>query len=234
MKFCEKLLNLRKNNNMSQEQLADKLGVSRQAVSKWESGSSIPDMEKMMQLCKILNCSLDDLVDDGATGNMKQIESKLTWNDYYKEVLDFITKTLNMFWSMQLVEKVKCFLELLFLTLLLWGVWGIVGNIIHASMVPILNLLPSMITSIIYSIASFIYGIFGIVVGFVLLVHIFKIRYLDYFVTIEDSEVTDKRVEEPIGELEKLNHQAEERKFMEKKKNKIIIRDPKHSTYSFF
>lgn len=234
MKFCEKLLNLRKQNNMSQEQLADKLGVSRQAVSKWESGSSIPDMEKMMQLCKILNCSLDDLVDDGATGNAKQVESKLTWNDYYKEVLDFITKTLNMFWSMQLVEKVKCLLEMLFLTLLLCGVWGIVGNIIHASMVQILNLFPNTIHSVIYSVASFIYGVFGIVVGFVLLVHIFKIRYLDYFVTIEDSDITDKRVEEPIEEKEKLKPELEERRFIEKKKNKIIIRDPKHSTYSFF
>ena len=69
MKFCEKLVKLRKNNNMSQEQLADRLGVSRQAVSKWESGISMPDMEKIMQLCKILNCSLDDLVDDVACGN---------------------------------------------------------------------------------------------------------------------------------------------------------------------
>ena len=41
MKFCDKLANLRKKNNMSQEQLADKLGVSRQAVSKWESETSL-------------------------------------------------------------------------------------------------------------------------------------------------------------------------------------------------
>lgn len=38
MRFCDKLPKLRKNNNLSQEQLADRLGVSRQAVSKWESG----------------------------------------------------------------------------------------------------------------------------------------------------------------------------------------------------
>lgn len=46
MKFCDKLPKLRKQNNLSQELLADKLGVSRQAVSKWEQGSSYPDMEK--------------------------------------------------------------------------------------------------------------------------------------------------------------------------------------------
>ena len=49
---------MRKKNNMSQEQLADRLNVSRQAVSKWESGNSVPDMTKIMELCKILNCSL--------------------------------------------------------------------------------------------------------------------------------------------------------------------------------
>ena len=50
MKFCDKLPKLRKENNLSQELLADKLGVSRQAVSKWESGSSYPDMEKMIDM----------------------------------------------------------------------------------------------------------------------------------------------------------------------------------------
>lgn len=40
MRFCDKLPKLRKENNLSQEQLADRLGVSRQAVSKWESGES--------------------------------------------------------------------------------------------------------------------------------------------------------------------------------------------------
>ena len=55
MRFSEKLPKLRKNNNLSQEQLAEQLGVSRQAVSKWEAGNSYPDMEKMLQMCQILN-----------------------------------------------------------------------------------------------------------------------------------------------------------------------------------
>lgn len=235
MKFCDKLSNLRKQNNMSQEQLADKLGVSRQAVSKWESGSSIPDMEKIMQLCKTLNCSLEELVDDGIGGSTKSLsDGHATWNDYYKEILDFITKTLNMFWSMRLVEKVKCILEMLFITFLIWFIWGIIGNMISSSFYPILSLLPNLMYSILHTIISLVYRIFGIVVGFVLLVHIFKIRYLDYFITIEDAETTEKKIEAPIEEEEKLENHENSRKFIEKKKNKIIIRDPKHSTYSFF
>ena len=53
MRFCEKLAVKRKQNNLSQEQFADTLGVSRQAVSKWESGTSYPDMDK------IINKSID-------------------------------------------------------------------------------------------------------------------------------------------------------------------------------
>lgn len=47
--------------NMTQEALADKLNVSRQTISKWEIDASNPEMEKALELCKIFNCSLDNL-----------------------------------------------------------------------------------------------------------------------------------------------------------------------------
>ena len=98
MKFYEKLVILRKKNNFSQEQLADRLGVSRQAVSKWESGTSVPDMDKMMNLCKILNCSLEELVDDGiSNGNAKGVEVKFSWKEYYQEFLDFVIYVILQF-----------------------------------------------------------------------------------------------------------------------------------------
>ena len=64
MKFSEKLIKLRKENKLSQEQLASKLDVSRQAVSKWESGQTYPEMDKLLALCKLFKCSLDDLTND--------------------------------------------------------------------------------------------------------------------------------------------------------------------------
>ena len=121
MKFCDKLARMRKNNNLSQEQFADKMGVSRQAVSKWESGQSIPDMEKIMTMCKLLNCNLDDLLDDGVMGKSKQNDTKLNFGDYFNEFLSFITKSYNMIWSMRFKEKIKCIFEMLFIFLiLLW------------------------------------------------------------------------------------------------------------------
>lgn len=60
--FCDNLIQLRKINNMSQEELAGQLGVSRQTLSKWETGESIPDIEKCKQLADIFNVTLDQLV----------------------------------------------------------------------------------------------------------------------------------------------------------------------------
>ena len=53
MKFCDKLQKIRKENNITQEGLADRLNVSRQAVSKWENGETYPDTEKLIQISKI-------------------------------------------------------------------------------------------------------------------------------------------------------------------------------------
>lgn len=65
MEFKEKLVNLRKERKLSQEQLAEKLGVSRQAVSRWESGDTTPDMMNILGLCDIFEVSADDLIRGG-------------------------------------------------------------------------------------------------------------------------------------------------------------------------
>jgi transcriptional regulator with XRE-family HTH domain len=62
MKFGDNLKQIRKNKKMSQEQLAEKMNVTRQSVSKWENGESYPEMNNILGLCKIFNCKLNDLV----------------------------------------------------------------------------------------------------------------------------------------------------------------------------
>lgn len=61
MTFAEKLKNIRKQAGMSQEQLAEKLGVSRQAVTKWETDAGIPDMENIMAVSALFDISIDEL-----------------------------------------------------------------------------------------------------------------------------------------------------------------------------
>ena len=64
MKFADNLKNLRKRRNISQEQLAEKVGVSRQSVSKWETSEAYPEMNNILELCKIFKCNISDLVND--------------------------------------------------------------------------------------------------------------------------------------------------------------------------
>ena len=67
MILAEKLYTLRKKSGLSQEQLAEQLNVSRQAISKWESGQSVPESDKLIAISKYFNVTLDYLMkeDDG-------------------------------------------------------------------------------------------------------------------------------------------------------------------------
>ncbi|MGM9550214.1 MAG: helix-turn-helix domain-containing protein [Faecousia sp.] len=67
MSLGEKLAMLRRQSNYTQEQLAELLGVSRQAVSKWESDTAYPETEKLIRLAKLYDCSLDNLLLDKAS-----------------------------------------------------------------------------------------------------------------------------------------------------------------------
>lgn len=62
MTFAEKLKDIRKQTGTSQEKLAEKLGVSRQAVTKWETGSGIPDIENIIAVSALFNISIDELL----------------------------------------------------------------------------------------------------------------------------------------------------------------------------
>ena len=64
MTLAEKITHLRIVNNISQEQLADQLGVTRQSVSKWESGESMPQIDKVLELCELFKITADELIND--------------------------------------------------------------------------------------------------------------------------------------------------------------------------
>lgn len=68
MSFRDNLLHLRASRNITQEQLAMMLGVSRQSVTKWEAERSYPEMDKLLKLCQVFDCTLDDLVQGDLTG----------------------------------------------------------------------------------------------------------------------------------------------------------------------
>lgn len=68
MDFSKKLKEIRKNEGLSQDQLAEKIGVSRQAITKWETGKGLPDVENMVIIAEIFKTTLDELLRDSAVG----------------------------------------------------------------------------------------------------------------------------------------------------------------------
>lgn len=64
MKFNEKLIKLRKEMGLAQEELGNKLNVARQTVSKWELGETTPEMDKLIKMSEIFNITLDELIKD--------------------------------------------------------------------------------------------------------------------------------------------------------------------------
>ncbi len=64
MDIAEKIIKLRKTNGWSQEDLAEKLYVSRQAISRWENGTALPDAQNVLQISKLFNVTTDYLLND--------------------------------------------------------------------------------------------------------------------------------------------------------------------------
>ena len=64
MKLSDKLITLRKENGWSQEDFAEKLDVSRQAISRWENGTALPDAQNILQISKLFNVTADYLLND--------------------------------------------------------------------------------------------------------------------------------------------------------------------------
>lgn len=62
MQFSQKLLELRKKRGFSQEDLAEKLNVSRQAISRWEMGSAMPDSSNLLKISDLFGVSIDSLL----------------------------------------------------------------------------------------------------------------------------------------------------------------------------
>ena len=226
MNLADNLKRIRKENNLSQEQLAEKLGVTRQAVSKWESGVSYPEMDKVMQICQVFNLNINELVHE----NLKEVTEKKKEKDNLSKVIDsffnYITKVVNLFSSFKFGEVIKCLFEqfiIIIFLLIFFAILGMfLGNVV-------LLMIPngSSLNNIIYFLEGiYIFGAF--VLGLAIFLHIFKIRYLDYYEIVTKDEVINNDEEEKHNEIVR-----EGKKVIEQKREKIIVRDPKHSEYSF-
>lgn len=83
MTLGEKIRKLRTDSEMTQDELAEKLFVTRTAVSKWETDKGYPSVDSLKEISKLFNVSIDSLVSDGETENRKKADDKSARKYYY-------------------------------------------------------------------------------------------------------------------------------------------------------
>ena len=130
MKFGDNLKQIRKSKNISQEELAEKLGVSRQSVSKWETGENYPSMYNIMCLCDIFKCKINNLVHESMS-DINSLDEEIKMNVVkFKEDKQKKVKVLSKIISIvSKIGKVCCMIGIVVVALAAIIVPVIVGNI---------------------------------------------------------------------------------------------------------
>ena len=106
MILSEKIMSLRKQNGWSQEELSERLDVSRQSVSKWESGTSIPDIEKIIKMSQIFGVSTDYLLKESEDDEV--VPQIMPVNEEKESVdLDSQARNISMEFASEFMETVK-------------------------------------------------------------------------------------------------------------------------------
>ncbi len=239
MNFANNIKAIRKENNLSQEQLAEKLGVSRQSVSKWEQGQSYPEMDKILLICKLFDCDIGELISDNIKEVNETKQQKTKVNKTIEDFFDCITRFVDMFMAMTFKQKMKCLFEQVVnagvLTLVCLIGWGIFGFVLDG----LFGFLYGSWYVGIMSVFRSIYIVIAVILSLIVLLHIFKIRYLDYYEVVKPEITEDESVIEYSAENENTGTADEEsvepkhKTLFSAKREKVIIRDPKHSSSKF-
>ena len=216
MKFGENLQKLRKEKGISQEQLAEQLGVTRQSVSKWESGASYPEMDKIVALCNMFHCDMDALINKDITEEREKKDASSVVKEIFSGITNYVKKTIYLFEHKSLKDIIKMCAQVL-----------IIICVILLFAIPFM-LLKEIVISLFYTgdnwfsifFAKFWEFIFN--AGYALLaiatfLYIFKIKFLD------NEEIIVEEVEENTEEVndDKIS-KTDTSKSNEKKKVKVI------------
>lgn len=172
MKLYEKITLYRKKNGLSQEELAEKIGVSRQAVSKWETGDALPEITKLKALADTFNVTVDFLLDENKAEFLQQSDSpSVSVLDKYADKIDDCVDNIS--------NKSGTFLKkygwLSGIVLILFGIYRIVINIFTIAPIFEFNFFDSSISgfALILSIFQILIGI-AFIVGGIIVIKKFK------------------------------------------------------------
>ena len=207
MNFASNLQKLRKEKNMSQEALAEKLDVTRQSVSKWESGVTYPEMDKLISICKIFNVDMDTLVNGDVSLKDEKHEKDVTINtkDMLGKFNMLMKKIVCLFESMSFKEIIG-FLVTIFILILIILVGTIpkelIESLIGNGLLYDIGYIGPTLNNIFRLIVDILYSIFSIVI----FIYVIKIKYLDRIKIKEESdkEIVEKVKEKRVEEVEKV------------------------------
>ena len=217
MSFRKNLEYLRKGKKLSQEDLADKLDVSRQSVSKWESGAAYPETEKILAICKIFDCTLDELMNQDMREEKLEESRKYTFNDFLKSVTGIVDRSIRMVTSMNARSLIKFVLEIGILLLLIVLMRWPFRYIFNAGS-NIFTQIDNRYFDVLRAFWKFLIDIVYLVVAVVSFVYIYKVRFLDAFEGIEVKETLKKRkIEEKEDRSTVVKSEVKEVKKVEKR-----------------
>ena len=205
MNFASNLQKLRKKENMSQEALAEKLDVTRQSVSKWESGASYPEMDKLISICKIFNVDMDTLVNKDVDIDSLDKESSINTKDILDKFNTLMKKIVCLFESMSFKEIIE-FLVTIFILILIILIGTIpkelIESLIGNGLLYDIGYIGPTLNNIFKLIVDILYSVFSIVI----FIYVLKIKYLDRIKIKEntDKEIVVKEKEKRVEEVEKV------------------------------
>ena len=225
MNFASNLQKLRKKENMSQEALAERLDVTRQSVSKWESGASYPEMDKLIYICKIFNVDMDTLVNgDVLEEKTQEKETVISTKDLLDKFNTLMKKIVCLFESMSFKEIIE-FLVTVFLLILIILVGtipkDIIENLIGTNLLYGITYVGPTLNTIFRLIVDILYSVFAIVI----FIYVLKIKYLDRIKIKEDinKEIVAKVKEKRVEEVEKVIIKDNSSNSLSRTLAKIII-----------
>ena len=224
MNFASNLQKLRKRENMSQEALAEKLDVTRQSVSKWESGASYPEMDKLISICKIFNVDMDTLVNGDVDIEKVDKESSINTKDLLDKFNTLMKKIVCLFESMSFKEIIE-FLVTIFILILIILIGTIpkelIESLIGNGLLYDIGYIGPTLNNIFRLIVDILYSVFSIVV----FIYVLKIKYLDRIKIKEDTdkEIVVKEKEKRVEEVEKIIIEDNNSNSLTKTLAKIII-----------
>lgn len=217
MKFGENLQKLRKEKGISQEQLAEQLGVTRQSVSKWESGNSYPEMDKIVAICNIFHCDMNVLINKDITEEREKKDASSMVKEVFSSIASYVQKTIYLFEHKSFKDIIKMCVQVVIILCVI-SLFAIPFMILKDIVISLFYAGDNWFSIFFAKFWTFIFNGGYVILAIATFLYIFKIKFLDNeeIIVEEIEEVKDNNSDED------KNSNSESSKSNDKKKVKII------------